>query len=45
MSKDRLQREFAEGSIRVLVCTDAAAEGLNLQNCGSLFNYDMPGTP
>ena len=45
MSKDRLQREFAEGSIRVLVCTDAAAEGLNLQNCGSLFNYDMPWNP
>lgn len=45
MSKDRLQREFAEGNIRVLVCTDAAAEGLNLQNCGSLFNYDMPWNP
>ena len=45
MSKDRLQREFAEGSIRVLVCTDAASEGLNLQNCGSLFNYDMPWNP
>ena len=45
MSKDRLQREFSEGSIRVLVCTDAAAEGLNLQNCGSLFNYDMPWNP
>ena len=45
MNKDRLQREFAEGSIKVLVCTDAAAEGLNLQNCGSLFNYDMPWNP
>ena len=45
MSKDRLQREFSEGSIRVLVCTDAAAEGLNLQNCGSVFNYDMPWNP
>ena len=29
----------------MLVCTDAAAEGLNLQNCGSLFNYDMPWNP
>ena len=45
MSKDRLQREFSEGNIRVLVCTDAAAEGLNLQNCGSMFNYDMPWNP
>ena len=45
MSKDRLQREFAEGQIKVLVCTDAAAEGLNLQNCGSMINYDMPWNP
>ena len=45
MSKDRLQREFSEGGIKVLVCTDAAAEGLNLQNCGSMFNYDMPWNP
>ena len=45
MSKERLQREFAAGSIKVLVCTDAAAEGLNLQNCGTVFNYDMPWNP
>ena len=45
MSKDRLQREFSLGEVRVLVCTDAAAEGLNLQNCGSMFNYDMPWNP
>ena len=45
MSKERLQREFSEGRIKVLVCTDAAAEGLNLQNCGSMFNYDMPWNP
>ena len=45
MNKDRLQREFAEGQIKVLVCTDAAAEGLNLQNCGSMINYDMPWNP
>lgn len=45
MSKDRLQRQFSEGGIKVLVCTDAASEGLNLQNCGSMFNYDMPWNP
>ena len=44
-SKDRLQQEFAEGQIKVLVCTDAAAEGLNLQNCSSMINYDMPWNP
>jgi hypothetical protein len=29
----------------VLLCTDAAAEGLNFQFCGSLINYDMPWNP
>jgi len=25
----------------ILLCTDAAAEGLNFQFCGALINYDM----
>src|SRR5262249_15156660 len=29
----------------VLLCTDAAAEGLNFQFCGVLINYDMPWNP
>ena len=29
----------------MLVCTDAAAEGLNFQFCGALVNYDMPWNP
>ena len=29
----------------MLVCTDAAAEGLNFQFCGALINYDMPWNP
>ena len=45
MSKERLQAKFAAGDISVLLCTDAAAEGLNLQNCGVIFNYDMPWNP
>jgi SNF2 family DNA or RNA helicase len=45
MSKDRVQRLFAEGAIRVLLCTEAGGEGLNLQNCAVLFNYDMPWNP
>ena len=45
MSKERIQRLFAEGHIKVLLCTEAAGEGLNLQNCGVLFNYDMPWNP
>lgn len=29
----------------LLLCTDAAAEGLNFQFCGALVNYDMPWNP
>ncbi|MEM8931032.1 MAG: helicase-related protein, partial [Acidobacteriota bacterium] len=28
-----------------LLCTEAASEGLNLQTCGVLVNYDMPWNP
>src|SRR6185295_11200628 len=33
------------GQADVLLCTDAAAEGLNFQFCGALINYDMPWNP
>lgn len=32
-------------SVKILLCTDAAAEGLNFQFCGALVNYDMPWNP
>jgi hypothetical protein len=31
--------------VRVLLATDAASEGLNLQACSWLVNYDMPWNP
>lgn len=44
--KERIKQEFREGEeIKVLVCTEAASEGLNLQTCGVLINYDMPWNP
>ena len=30
---------------QVLICTDAGAEGLNLQFCSVLVNYDLPWNP
>jgi len=30
---------------QVLICTDAGAEGLNLQFCNTLINYDLPWNP
>ena len=45
ISRDEVKRRFKEGRSEVLVCTDAAAEGLNFQFCGALVNYDMPWNP
>ena len=39
------QRRFREGDADVLLCTEAASEGLNFQFCGALINYDMPWNP
>ena len=39
-----VQRSFA-GSTRFLVSTDAGGEGLNLQFCHVVINYDIPWNP
>jgi hypothetical protein len=36
---------FRRGGIDVLVCTDLAAEGLNLQRAGLVVHYDIPWNP
>jgi SNF2 family DNA or RNA helicase len=47
VGKERVKREFSrdEGLVDILVCTDSASEGLNLQECGALINYDLPWNP
>ena len=35
----------ADHEIRIMVATDAACEGLNLQTLGSLINVDLPWNP
>lgn len=45
VSRDDVKRMFREGQAEILLCTDAAAEGLNFQFCGALVNYDMPWNP
>jgi superfamily II DNA or RNA helicase len=42
--RQRVQREFAT-SARILVSTDAGGEGLNLQFCHVVVNYDLPWNP
>jgi hypothetical protein len=45
VSRAEIKRRFKDGRGDILLCTDAAAEGLNFQFCGSLINYDMPWNP
>ena len=39
------EQRFRDGEIQVLVATEAAGEGINLQCCHILFNYDIPWNP
>jgi superfamily II DNA/RNA helicase len=42
----RLQALFrSDADVRVLVATDAAGEGVNLQNANLMVNYDLPWNP
>jgi len=41
MRTDTLKK-FKEGNIRVLVCSDVAARGIDISNVGHVFNMDLP---
>ncbi|WP_245776445.1 DEAD/DEAH box helicase [Thalassovita taeanensis] len=43
-ARGRAQRAFS-GEVRILVSTDAGGEGLNLQFCHIIVNFDMPWNP
>lgn len=45
VERETLKRMVAEHQIRVMVATDAACEGLNLQALGTLINVDLPWNP
>jgi len=45
VERETLKRMVAEHEIRIMVATDAACEGLNLQTLGTLINVDMPWNP
>ncbi len=44
-TKEETKRLLRTGEIKLLVCTEAAGEGLNLQSCGVLVNFDLPWNP
>jgi len=45
VTKDVITSTLREGRLKVLICTDAASEGLNLQAAGGVINYDLPWNP
>lgn len=45
IDRETLKRLVAEHQIKIMVATDAACEGLNLQTLGTLINVDLPWNP
>ncbi len=45
VDREEIKHRFLRGELDVLVCTDAAAEGLNLQTADLLVNFDLPWNP
>ena len=37
--------DYFHHNAKILVCTDAGSEGLNLQFCNTVINYDLPWNP
>jgi superfamily II DNA or RNA helicase len=44
-ARDEIKAKVKHGEIRLLIGTDAASEGLNLQRLGTLINLDLPWNP
>lgn len=42
---ERFRANHPDGGARIMVCTDAASEGVNLQFCWTMVNYDIPWNP
>ncbi|NLF01161.1 MAG: hypothetical protein GX601_09315, partial [Anaerolineales bacterium] len=45
VTKAEITRRLFAGQLDVLICTDAASEGLNLQEASVVINYDLPWNP
>lgn len=37
--------DYFKENARILICTDTGSEGLNLQFCNTVINYDLPWNP
>jgi hypothetical protein len=45
LPREELKQRVRSGDLRLLLGTDAASEGLNLQRLGTLINLDLPWNP
>lgn len=45
IERETLKKMVAEHQLEIMVATDAACEGLNLQTLGTLINIDLPWNP
>ena len=45
VEREDIKADVKKREIRLLVATDAACEGLNLQTLGTLINVDLPWNP
>lgn len=42
MSRDRVMQSFRLGSIEILIATDVAARGIDVEDVEAIINYDLP---
>ncbi|MHB8171632.1 MAG: DEAD/DEAH box helicase [Thermincolia bacterium] len=43
--RNRVMKKFRDSSVEILVATDVAARGLDVENVTHVFNYDVPQDP
>jgi ATP-dependent RNA helicase DeaD len=43
--RDRVMRRFREGNTELLIATDVAARGLDVEQLSHVVNYDLPNSP
>ncbi|MHB0948583.1 MAG: DEAD/DEAH box helicase [Gemmatimonadaceae bacterium] len=43
--RDRVMRKFRDGTVELLVATDVAARGLDVEHVSHVVNYDVPSSP
>ncbi len=41
-TRERVMQDFRRGKIKILVATDVAARGLDIEDVDAVFNYDIP---